>query len=63
MKIEPVIEKNVVKGGILVKQGEEVKKFRNGSFGLGAMVITFDDPGEMCEKIDNMNEYIKVITE
>ena len=63
VRIDPEIEKNVVKCGILVNPGEEVRKFRNGSFGLGAMVITFDDPEEMCVKIDNMNEYIHVITE
>lgn len=59
---------DAIRGGLLrfdiwAKPGEEVKRFENGSFGLGAALIRFDTMEEMCRRMDHMEEFIRVKTE
>ncbi len=61
--IDPEIQQRIVKQYITVKPGEEVKRFKNGGCGLGAMVINFDSPEQMCEMIDHMTDYVHVVLE
>lgn len=63
IEIEPELQKRIVKQAMFVKPGDPVQKFRNASFGIGAMVLTFDEPEEMCRKLDHMSDYIRVIVE
>lgn len=58
--IDSNIEKNIVKKYIEVKPGDTVYKFRNAAYGLGAMVINFENVNDMCYKMDNINHYIQV---
>ena len=61
--IDDEVKKRIVKQQVYVKPGDEVKRFRNAGFGIGAMVLTFDSTEQMCDIIDNMNDHIKVVTE
>lgn len=61
--IDPEIEKNIVDLRIYDKPGDKVQAFKNAGCSVGACVITFDNEKEMCEKIDNMNDYITVEVE
>ncbi len=61
--IDPLVEKRIVKKQIYVNPGDEIKRFKNAGQGIGAMVIVFEDTKQMCEMIDNMNDYIKVIVD
>lgn len=63
IEIDDSIKDHIVQQAIFAKPGDKVEKFRNAAFGFGAMVITFDSVEEMCEKVDNMNNYIKVLVD
>lgn len=63
IKIDPQIEKKIVIKQIYVKPGDKVKRFKNASDDVGAMVLVFDSTEEMCRIIDHMNDYIRVIVE
>lgn len=47
---------------IWAKNGEPVNRFEHGGFGLGAALIQHPDMETMCERMDHMEKYIKVIT-
>ncbi len=61
--IDPVLKPHITAMELSVQPGEEVHKFRNASFGLGMMVLTFDSTEQMCDMIDNMNDYLHIIVE
>lgn len=63
IEIDPQIEKKIVIKQIYVKPGDKVKRFKNASDDVGAMVLVFDSTEEMCRIIDHMNDYIRVIVE
>lgn len=63
IEIDESIRQKIVQQAVLVQPGEPVKKFRNGGCGIGAMVLRFADTEEMCEIIDHMNDYIRVVVE
>ena len=63
IEIDETLEKQVTRQEIFVKPGDPVKKYKNAGYGIGAMIITFRNVEEMCERIDHMNDYIKVIVE
>ena len=46
-----------------VKPGDKTSRFDNGSFGLGAALIRYDSIDDMCQKMDHMENYIRVINE
>ena len=63
IEIDPVLDGRIVKQAVFVEPGDRVTKFRNGSFGIGAMVITFDSTEQMCEMIDHMSDYVRVLVD
>lgn len=63
IEIDESIRDHIVQQAVFAKPGDRVEKFRNAAFGFGAMVITFDSVEEMCEKVDHMNDYIKVLVD
>lgn len=63
IRIDPEIEKHMVKQYITVKPGDTVKRFKNASCGIGAMIFNYADAKELCDKIDHMNDYVQVIVE
>ncbi|MCI5569088.1 MAG: ATP-grasp domain-containing protein [Lachnospiraceae bacterium] len=60
---DPEIEKRIVIKQIYVKPGDKVKRFKNASDDVGALVLVFENTEEMCRIVDNMNDYIKVVVE
>lgn len=58
--IDPKIQKCIKKYLLFVKKGEKVERFHNGGSAIGAMVLRFENIEDMCNIIDNMNDYIQV---
>ena len=56
------IRKDILLMDIWVKNGDPVNRFEHGGFGLGAALIRHPDMKTMCERMDHMEKYIKVIT-
>lgn len=57
------IKENIVEKMITVKVGDSVKKFDSSNETLGTMIMRFSSQEEMLEKMDNMENYLKVIVE
>ena len=55
------IKENIVESSIFIKTGDEVKKFDGSNHTLGTMIMKFSSEKEMLEKMDNMENYLKVI--
>lgn len=55
------IEKNILERNIFIKKGDEVKKFDGSNHTLGTFIMKFDSEEEMLDKMDNMENYIRVI--
>ena len=62
-EIDSKLKPHIVSFELSVTEGENVKKFRNSSCGLGVMVCKFDSSKQMCEMIDNMNDYLHIKVE
>ncbi len=57
------IKKDIIQMDLWVKPGDKTSRFDNGSFGLGAALIRYDSIDDMCQKMDHMENYIRVINE
>jgi len=55
------IKENILEENIYIKPGDKVKKFDGSNHTLGTMVMKFGSQEEMLEKMDNMENYLKVI--
>lgn len=60
LMVSDSIKKDILLLDLWVKPGDQVHKFDNGSFGVGAALIRFDSLEEMCYRMDHMEEFIKV---
>lgn len=60
---DEVVKRRLVKEVLYESVGNRVKKFVNGGCGIGGLVLEFDDVDQMCQMIDNMSDYIKVIVD
>ena len=54
---------NIVELDILSNIGDSILSFDNSGGTIGTMILKFSSMNEMIEKMDNMDKYIKVITE
>lgn len=64
VKIDAEFKKNnIVQFELLVKPGEIIPAFTGANLGLGIMILKFNSQQEILEKMDCMNEYVKVIIE
>lgn len=61
IEIDPIIRNKVIKQLLFVEPNSKIYKFSNGGYGIGAMVLSFENVDEMCSIIDSMNKYINVI--
>ena len=61
--IAPEVRKHLVKQYITARPGDEIKRFRNGGCGIGAMIFNFENADEMCKMIDSMCDYVQVVVE
>lgn len=57
----PELEKDVLLNNLFVEAGEEVYRFENGGFGIGAMLIRHESLEQMLYRMDHMEEFLKVI--
>ena len=60
IEFDEAVQKRIVKCFVTAKPGDKIYPFRNGKFGIGAMVLRFSNTEEMCEMIDHMQEHIHV---
>ena len=61
LDISKELEGHIIDTLMYEEQGVQVKKFHNSCDSLGICLITYNNVNELCEKIDNMNNYIKVV--
>lgn len=57
------IKDNLILNDILVKEGQHIEAFKNGGKMLGALLLRYDSAEEMVYKMNNMDDFIKVIVE
>jgi len=57
------IKKNIIQETIYIKPGDEAHKFNGSHHTLGTMIMKFETQEEMLHKMDNMEQYLRVITE
>ena len=63
LKLHEEVKDRIIKQAIFVSEGEKVRAFRNGGDSLGAMVLAFDDAGQMNTMMDKMWNYVEVLAE
>ncbi|MDA0027793.1 hypothetical protein OFR39_14360 [Brachyspira hyodysenteriae] len=56
-------ENNIIEYNILSKINDKILSFDNSGGTIGTAILNFSSMDEMLEKMDNMDKYIKVITE
>ena len=56
-------KKNLVEFQMQAKPGDEIQAFTGSNQTLGTMILTFDSEEEMLEKMDHMENWVRVITE
>lgn len=61
IKFDEILAKKMILSDMFVKNGDTVRKYINGSFGIGAALIEFDSMDEMVYMMDNMNHFYQVI--
>jgi biotin carboxylase len=55
------IKKNIIQETIYTKSGDKVYKFNGSHHTLGTMIMCFNSQEEMLHKMDNMENFLKVI--
>ena len=60
---EELKSKNVLEFDMIVSNESKVEKFNGSNGTLGTMILKFDSMEEMLYKMDNMDNYVKVIVE
>lgn len=55
------IKRNIIEENIFIEIGEKVKKFDGSNHTLGTIIMKFDTNEEMLYKMDNMEEFLKVV--
>ncbi|MCI8991549.1 MAG: ATP-grasp domain-containing protein [Eubacterium sp.] len=49
-------ERHILRSDMFVKPGDQIYRFENGSFGLGAALLQFDSMDQMLDMMDSMDE-------
>ncbi len=57
------IRRNIVEETIFIKPGDQVEKFDGSNHALGTMIMKFESLDEMLLKMDNMEQYLRVVVE
>lgn len=57
------IKQNIIQETIYTRPGEKVHKFNGSNHTLGTMIMKFETQEEMLHKMDNMENYLKVVVE
>ena len=61
LEISDQIKDDILRLDVFVKKNDMVHKYENSSYGIGAMLIKHKSVEEMLYRMDNMEEFIKVI--
>ena len=61
LRISDTIRRDIISLDIWASEGAHVKRFDNGSFGLGAALIRHENTDEMCYRMDHMEEFISLL--
>lgn len=61
--ISDEIKNDIIIADLFVEKGEKISRFDNGGFGIGAMLIKHNSIEEMLYRMDNMEEFIRVLVE
>lgn len=57
------IRKNVIRTNVYVKSGDKVEYFDNAAKALGIVFLKFDNKKEMLDKLEKIDQHIKIILE
>ena len=60
--IEDSIRDNVIEEDLWVKKGDYIESFIAANDAVGTLVLKFDDEKRMIQVIDNIGDYVKVVT-
>lgn len=63
INISDEIKHNILEYDMISKEGDAVIKFNGSNGTLGTMILKFDSMEEMLHKMDNMDDYVKVVVE
>ena len=63
VEIGETLRGEILKQAVFVNPGDPVRRFRNASMGIGAMVLAYPDVETMCSQMDHMSDHIHVVTE
>ena len=58
LNISDEIKNDIILCDLFIKPGDQVYRFENGGFGIGAMLIKFDSIEQMLYRMDHMEKYI-----
>lgn len=61
LEIGDAVKPHIVRQALTVKPGDPVERFRNASNAIGMMILKYDSIEELCEQMDNMNDYIRAV--
>lgn len=61
--IHPSLLDNIVEQKLFVQVGDEVQAFKDSSGTLGGLILKFDTPEDMLNKMESMHELVEVIVE
>lgn len=62
IELDPLLSKKIISKNIGVTYKEKVECFDAANKAIGSMIISFDSQDEMLYMMDNMHQYIQVIT-
>lgn len=63
LRIHQEVKDRIVKKELFVSKGDPVRAFRNAADSIGAMILVFENVGQMNRMMDKMWEYVEVIVE
>lgn len=60
IEISDELESRIRKSDMFVKEGDEIGKYINGGYGLGAALLEYENKEQMIDMMDHMNDYYKI---
>lgn len=60
IEFDPSIRTNIIEKILFVKKGTFVQSFESANHALGCLILKFDSPEEMLEKMESMTERVRV---
>lgn len=60
-RITDELNNKIVQSDLFIKKGDEIHRFDNGGFGIGAAILKFESEDEMLQMMDDMNKYYNVL--